>query len=42
MQERDAWLGFSHVRGMGAVRFRKLLQFFLERCPSHGKRLMTP
>ena len=28
MQERDAWLGFSHVRGMGAVRFRKLLQFF--------------
>ncbi len=28
MQEREAWLAFSHVRGMGAVRFKKLLNFF--------------
>lgn len=28
MQEREAWLAFSHVRGMGAVRFRKLLNHF--------------
>ena len=28
MQEREAWLAFSHVRGMGAVRFRKLLSYF--------------
>jgi DNA processing protein len=28
MQERDAWLAFNHVRGAGAVRFRKLLGFF--------------
>lgn len=28
MQEREAWLAFSHVRGMGAARFRKLINFF--------------
>ncbi len=28
MQERDAYLAFNHVRGMGAVRYRKLLNYF--------------
>lgn len=28
MQEREAYLAFNHVRGMGAVRYRKLLNYF--------------
>ncbi|HPC07249.1 MAG TPA: DNA-processing protein DprA, partial [Anaerolineaceae bacterium] len=28
MQEAGFWLAFSYVRGIGAVRFRKLLSFF--------------
>ena len=28
MEEAGYWLAFSYVRGIGAVRFRKLLSFF--------------
>ena len=28
MEEAGYWLAFSYVKGIGAVRFRKLLSFF--------------
>jgi len=30
MEQAGYWLAFSYVRGIGAVRFRKLLSFFGE------------
>jgi len=38
--EKDYWLAFSHIKGVGAVRFRKLISY-LAAWSRHG-RLLKP